>query len=147
MFGLVSWILAERRVGVAVREGEVRARVLSHQGAARFGLKEVVLPRLEEWHARDLSVAVVLAELVQLIIDQHLRIVWARLAQDPRKDVSVFLRDGDRLIRRVDYQGGRTASRLRQAIGWLHQLGLLHDHRITDDGRVVLERALRAVSS
>lgn len=145
MFALVSWIVAERRAGLAAREDEARARLLSHRGNARFGLNQVILPRLQEWHGRRLTVAAALSELTHLVIDQHLRIAWVRLAHDPRKDVSVLLRDGGRLIRRAEYEGGRTASRLPQAIGWLRQLGLLDDEVITNDGRGVLERALRAL--
>lgn len=145
VFALVSWMVSERRAGLAARQDEARARLLSHQGNSRFGLNQIVLPRLAEWRGRRLSVASALSELTHLVIDQHLRIAWVRLAQDPRKDVSVLLRDGDRLIRRVGYEGGRTASRLPQAIGWLHQLGLLADEGLTEDGHRVLGLALRSL--
>ncbi|TKB80910.1 MAG: hypothetical protein E8D45_02245 [Nitrospira sp.] len=95
----------------------------------------MILPRLDDWHRRELSVAAVLQEFAHLTIDQHLRVAWGRLAQDPRRDASVFLRDGDRLIRRSGYEGGRTATRLRQAIGWLHQLSLLQGGHLTGEGR------------
>lgn len=145
VLGLVAWLLAERRAGEGVRADAEGLRVLSHQGSTRFGMKQVIIPRLTEWHDHDLSIAAALGHYTHLAIDQHLRIVWTRLAQDPRKDVSVLLRDGDRILRRSGYVGGRTASRLEQAIRWLHQMALLEDSAITENGQRVLRRALVAL--
>jgi len=138
--GIASWLLSERRVGLFVREGRDAFELLSREGSSRLGIEQVILPRIEEWVGRDLSLAEVLEEYTHILIDQHLRIVWARLALDPKKDVSVFLRDGDRLLVRSDYSAGRTASRVDQAINWLGQLGLLASGFITAEGRRVLER-------
>ncbi len=144
--GLVAWLLAEIRVGDAVRRGVPEVAPLSHEGATRFGLEQVVLPRLNEWRARDLTVAEVLAEYAHLVIDQHLRIVWARLSQTPQRDVSVLLRDGDRIVRRSHFDPGRTASRVPEAIGWLQQLGLLREGVLTPFGGDVLDRTLQSLS-
>jgi hypothetical protein len=146
ILSVVSWILADRRAGEGVRANHPEFEILSHQGGFRFGMRQVILPRLDDWHNRELSVAAVLQEFAHLTIDQHLRVAWGRLAQDPRKDVSVFLRDGDRLIRRSGYEAGRTATRLRQAIGWLHQLSLLREGRLTEEGQQVLKRVLTTLS-
>lgn len=140
--GVLSWLMADLRAGEAVHQGVPAVDPLSHQGVARLGLRQVILPRLAEWRARGVSLATALAEYAHIVIDQHLRIAWTRLAQDPRKDVSVLVRDGDRITRRGTYDPGRTASRIDQAIGWLHQLGLLASGRLTPLGEEILARTL-----
>lgn len=145
--GIASWLLSERRAGLFVREGRDAFELLSREGSSRFGMEQVILPRIEEWVSRDLSLTEVLEEYTHILIDQHLRIVWARLALDPKKDVSVFLRDGDRLLARSDYSAGRTASRVDQAINWLGQLRLLENGFITAEGRRVLERCLETLEN
>ena len=70
---------------------------------------------------------------------------WARLGVDPRRDVSVIAADGDDwvLVAGRDFRPGRTASRLKQAIGWLRQLNLVSASGLTSDGEHVLSQ-LRA---
>lgn len=145
VLGVLSWILADRRAAVDGGRTDPRIRLLSHQGTSRFGLEQVVVPQLERWRAQDPPLAAVLSEYAHQVIEQHLRIVWSRLAQDPTRDVAIFHRDRDRLIRGADYGGGRTASRISQAISWLEQLGLIDASGATSDGRQVLERALRSL--
>jgi len=67
---------------------------------------------------------------------------WARLGADPRRDVSVIAADGDAwvLVEGRDFRSGRTASRLKQAIGWLRQLNLVSTEGLTDEGRRVLSQ-------
>jgi hypothetical protein len=140
--GIVAWLLAERRTGLFVQGGRDTTESLSREGSSRFGMEQVILPRLSAWLHRNPTLAEVLEEYTHILIDQHLRIVWSRLALDPRKDVSVFLRDGDRLLARAGYSAGRTASRIGQAINWLEQLRLLEGGFITAEGKRVLKRCL-----
>jgi len=84
----------------------------------------------------------VIAELTRRTVDQHLRVVWSRLAQDPLRDVAVLNADGELWGYRTDFRAGRTASRLRQAISWLQQLKLIGATGLTADGETVLKRAL-----
>lgn len=140
--GIVAWLLAERRTGLFVQGGRDITESLSREGSSRLGMEQVILPRLAAWVHRNPTMAEVLEEYTHVLIDQHLRIVWSRLALDPRKDVSVFLRDGDRLLARSNYSAGRTASRIGQAINWLEQLRLLENGFITAEGKRVLKRCL-----
>jgi hypothetical protein len=145
--GVVAWLLAERRVGERIRESDPWvARLLRDEDlAGRLGLGRVVLPRLADWRERLLPLAAVLGEYAHLVIDQHLRVAWSRLARDPSRDVSVLRRDGDRLTPGAAFGPGRAATRLKQAIGWLEQLRLLEDGRTTDEGRAVVARAAEAL--
>lgn len=144
--GILGWLMVERRVGTGVREGEHRTLPLSRGLARRIGLKQVVLPRLDQWRQEDLAVEDVLGEYAHIVIDQHLRIAWSRMAQDPKRDISVLHRDGNRLMVGASFGPGRAATRLKEAIGWLEQLQLLDGRRTTAEGRAVLERAVEALS-
>jgi hypothetical protein len=148
--GVLSWMMAERRAGPTLKSkagGSLPGlEVIASPGTARFGLPEVIIPHLEDWRKRALPMPAVLQEFALIVIDQHLRIAWSRMAQDPRRDVSVLSRDGHRLMLASDFWPGRPASRLPQAIGWLEQLALMEDGRTTDEGRVVLARLLGALS-
>jgi hypothetical protein len=146
--GVLAWVLAERRLGPDLEEldQEVLALLAGHDYDGRFGLMRAVLPRLRTWRERDLPMSSVLAEYAHLVIDQHLRIAWSRMAQDPSRDISVIHRDGDRVVVGASFWAGRAATRLRQAIGWLEQLRLLDGGRTTDEGRAVLACALEALS-
>ena len=132
--GILSWILADRRAGNAVRSGHPAAGPLSTEGKARFGLKQVILPRLEEWERRRVSVLEAVAGYCYLILDQHLQVVWRRMAADPGKDPSIFHRDGSEIRWTAHYNGGRSDTRIGIAVSWLHQLRLLEDGRTTVRG-------------
>ena len=118
---------------------------LSHQGWARIGLREVIHPYVQKSLTEDQSFVQVIADLTRRTVDQHLRVVWSRLAQDPLRDVAVLNADGEIWGYRTDFRSGRTASRLRQAISWLQQLKLINDTGLTADGELVLNRALNAL--
>ena len=141
---VVAWVLAELRVGDAVREsGERDDWHLSHQGGRRLGMKEVILPELDRFKREDRSVREVAAELAYRTVQQHLQIAWSRSQADLSRDVALLTAEGPKWLSRGNgYAGGRTASRLQQALGWLTQLKLIDKNGITADGSVVLDRAL-----
>ena len=81
------------------------------------------------------------------VVQQHLQIAWSRLQVDPQRDVALLTAEGRRWYSRgKSYGGGRTLSRLQQAIGWMQQLGLIDANGTTADGDIVLARALKVLS-
>ena len=144
---VVAWLLAQRRVGDAVREnGQAHGR-LSYQGWRRMGLRDVILPELERFQREDRSLREVAAEMAYSTVQQHLQITWSRLQVDLRRDVALLTAEGNKWYSRgKDFRGGRTASRLDRALGWLGQLDLIDDDGITADGEVVLKQALGVLS-
>lgn len=144
---VVAWLLAERRIGDAVRENSKEYSNLSYQGWRRMGLRDVILPELERFHHENRSLRDVAAELALRTVQQHLQIVWSRLQVDLRRDVALLTTENNKWFsRNKSFSGGRTASRLQQTIGWLIQLKLIDDDGITSDGNVVLARALNVLS-
>jgi len=108
-----------------------------------MGLRDVVLPELERFHREDRSLREVAAELGFRTVQQHLQITWSRLQVDLRRDVALLTAEGNQWFSRgKGFGGGRTASRLQQALGWLTQLRLIDGGGITADGEMVLKRAL-----
>jgi hypothetical protein len=57
-----------------------------------------------------------------------------------KRDVALLIADGDRWYPRNSFKHGRLGSRLRQAVGWLRQLGLVDSGGITDAGIAALTR-------
>lgn len=144
---VVAWILASLRVGEAVREGVLEYHSLSYQGWRRFGLREVILPELNRFHREDRSLRDVVAELAYRTVQQHLQITWSRLQVDLKRDVGLLTAESNKWFSRgKTFGGGRTQSRLEQAVGWLGQLKLIGDTGITTEGHQVLERSLRVLS-
>ncbi len=139
---LVAWIMAAARVTAGIVEGQESFGRLSYQGWRRLGLREVVLPELKRFEREDPPLLVILGDLAHRAVGQHLRIAWSRLQTDLRKDVGLLTSDGELWIGRKGFSGGRTASRLSQAIGWLKQLQLINDAGITEEGKRVRERSL-----
>ena len=141
---VVAWIMAAIRVGAAVKENRQESDSLSYQGWRRFGLRDVILPELERFHREDRPLRDVAAELAYRTVQQHLQIAWSRLQADVRRDVALLTAEGSQWFSRgKGFSGGRTASRLQQALGWLTQLKLIDGNGITTDGDLVLQRALR----
>lgn len=144
---VVAWIMADLRVGDAVREGSQEYQSLSHQGRRRFGLREVVLQDLERFRREDRPLRDVAAEMAMRTVQQHLKITWSRLQVDLRRDVALLTAEGNKWFSRGKaFAAGRTASRIQQALGWLHQLRLIDANGVTSDGDVVLQRALMALN-
>ena len=140
---VVAWVMAALRVGDAVREDKLEYRSLSHQGRRRQGMREVVLPELERFRREDRPLRDVAAEMAVRTVQQHLQITWSRLQVDLRRDVALLTAEGNKwFARRKGFVAGRTASRIQQALGWLHQLKLIDANGITADGAIVLKRAL-----
>ncbi len=144
---VVAWVMASLRVGDVVREDKREYRSLSHQGRRRLGMREVVLPELERFHREDRPLRDVAAEMALRTVQQHLQITWSRLQVDLRRDVALLTAEGNRwFARRKGFVAGRTASRIQQALGWLHQLNLIDENGITTDGEIVLQRALTTLA-
>jgi hypothetical protein len=145
---VVAWLVAARRVGEGVRENSQQHASLSYQGWRRMGLREVILPELERFHRENRSLREVAAELAFRTVQQHLQVTWSRLQVDLRRDVALLTAEGNRWFARgKGFGGGRTASRLQQALGWLEQLKLIDGGGITADGELVLERALGVLAA
>lgn len=144
---VVAWIVAAIRVETGVKENLPEFGNLSYQGWRRLGLREVVLPELERLMREDRSMAVVAAEFSYRVVQQHLQIAWSRLQGDLRRDVALITSEGNRWFSRgKGFGGGRTASRLREALGWMTQLNLIDTNGTTTEGRDVLDRTLRVLS-
>jgi hypothetical protein len=134
-------------VGEGVRENGQRHSSLSYQGWRRMGLRDVILPELERFHRENRSLREVAAELAYRTVQQHMQITWSRLQVDLRRDVALLTAEGNKWFSRgKGFGGGRTASRLQQASGWLAQLRLIDGGGITADGEMVLERALAVLT-
>lgn len=145
---LVAWILAGLRVGQAVRESGKDAGKLSHQGRRRMGLRDVVLPELERFQREDRPVREVVAELAYRAVNQHLQIAWSRLQADLSRDVALLTTEGNKWhARNRAFGGGRTASRLVQALGWLEQLRLIDAGGITSEGKAIRDKGLQKLTA
>lgn len=141
----VAWVISLCRCTVDSSVPDDTEDFLSHQGWARFGLRQVIHPFVQKFLKEDQPLVQVISDLTRRTVDQHLRVVWSRLAQDPLRDVAVMNADGELWGFRKAFRSGRTASRLRQALNWLQQLKLINDSGLTADGETVLKRALSAL--
>lgn len=141
---VLSWIVAAIRVGEAVQQDIPGVGNLSYQGRRRLGLREVVLPEIERLLRDDPPFRSVAAAFAHQVVQQHLQIAWSRLQVDPQRDVALLTAEGRRWYPRgKTFGGGRTLSRLQQAIGWMQQLGLIEVDGTTSDGDIVLAQALK----
>ncbi|MBC8214239.1 MAG: hypothetical protein H8E71_06350 [Candidatus Marinimicrobia bacterium] len=142
----VVWILSYFRLNGVIPEDNLLVARLSRGGWGRIGLKEVIFPTIESWKSDNPKFHQVLADLLSRTIDQHVRISWSRMATDLSKDVSVLKVDGDKIQFRKDFYSGRTASRLKETIGWLKQLKLIDKNGLTNDGEDALLRGYNSLS-
>jgi len=136
----VAWILAYLRAREGMDTEYDVVKMLSRGGWGRIGLKEVVSPAIEEWKTRNPKYSQVLSDMINRMVDQHVRISWSRMATDVNRDVSVMVVDGNKWCYLKEFYAGRTAARLKEAIGWLVQLKLLDDQGTTPDGDDILSR-------
>jgi hypothetical protein len=143
----VAWILARRRVEPGMNSEHPEFQALSTRGWARIGLREVNLPSLERFRKDNWKYRDIMAELAYRTVDQHLRISWSRMKDDPKRDVALMSTDGDSWTLRSLLRPGRTASRLREASSWLRQLGLLDASGLTSDGQKALNRSINILRS
>ena len=141
----IAWILAFNRVELGVMNGETGFDLLSRQGWARLGLRQIVIPSVRRFRQENPPYGQVMAELTRRTVDQHLRISWARMGDDARKDVALIISDGDRWTYRKVFKAGRTGSRIGEAVGWLTQLGLIDKTGLTPHGEIILEQSLDAL--
>ena len=138
----MAWLLSDLRAGRGVREKGSLFDGLSLGGGGRMGMRQVVLPRLRRMKDRNPTVAEAIGELVGLTVAQHSHIALSRLAANPEKDVAVLRVEGERWIGLRGFAPGRAASRLLEMTGWLHQLELISDSGLTEEGETILARAL-----
>lgn len=144
---VVAWIMAGFRVGEAVREDRPDYRSLSHQGRRRLGMREVVISELDRFRREDRPLREVAAEMALRTVQQHQQITWSRLQVDMTRDVALLTAEGNKWFARgKGFVAGRTASRIQQAIGWLHQLRLIDANGVTADGEIVLRQALTVLA-
>ncbi|MCP3962318.1 MAG: hypothetical protein GY719_31125 [bacterium] len=142
----VAWILATLRSepwpDFTTEPFEQRIDV----GWSRLGVFEIVAPWVRRFLREEWSLPKVMSELAHRTIDQHLRMAWARMAADPKRDVAVLVSDGDTWRHRGKVVvARRTASRLPQAISWLEQLRLIDSGGLTSEGEATLDRCLRTI--
>lgn len=144
---VVTWIMAAIRVGTGVRENLLEFGNLSYQGWRRMGLREVILPEIKRLNREDPPLTTVAADLAYRAVQQHLQIAWSRLQVDLRRDVALLTSEGNQWFSRgKSFGAGRTASRLREALGWMTQLKLIDANGTTADGDHILNGALRVLS-
>ena len=138
--GLVAliWIIAYFRYRAGIEDEIMEIKLLSRGGAGRFGLNELIFPNIEKWKNDDPKYSQVIGELVEMTVDQHAQIAWSRIETG---DMSILLVDGENWqYKDNSFKADSTASRLKQALGWLKQLQLIDNRGITTDGDDVLNR-------
>jgi hypothetical protein len=141
----IAWILAFNRVEPGVVSGETSFDLLSSKGWGRIGLSQIVIPSIRKFRQENPPYSQVMADLTRRTVDQHLSISWSRMGADARKDVAVLTSDGDRWSYRKVFNAGRTGSRIREAVGWLTQLGLVNKAGLTVYGETILDQSLKAL--
>ena len=141
----VVWILSYFRLNGKIQEDDSLVSRLSRGGWGRIGLKEVIFPTIDSWKSENPKYHQVLADLLSRTIDQHVRISWSRMASDLSKDVSVLKVDGSKIQYRKEFYAGRTASRLKEGIGWLKQLQLIDKNGLTNDGEKALLQGYKSL--
>lgn len=141
----VAWVLARKRANGGVLGDDRLESYLSLQGWDRLGIEQVLVPTLNTMLERDVTIRTAILELGMRTLDQHTRVAWSRIARDPLRDVALFTVDGRRYLLKEgkNFRAGRTASRLVQAVGWLHQLGLLEGGICTSAANTYIERTRR----
>lgn len=142
-----AWILADRRVGRPAIVDAPRSDDADAAGFSRIGVRQVVAPAVREWRRSSRPMREIASELVARSVDQHLRIAWSRLCNDPTKDVAALVSDGSQWMAQSDLKAGRASSRLYQAISWTRQLGLTSDEGLTTEGATILQRTLRELEA
>jgi len=140
------WLLATQRVMPnQIGDGE-GLDTLSHLGWARIGLKQVIIPSVQQFLREAATLPDVIGALARRTVDQHLRVSWSRLSQDSQHDVAVMIGDGQRWQYRRRFRAGRTDSRLKQAISWLEQLRLLDERGLTPRGMIALTQCIESLA-
>lgn len=141
----IIWLISYFRLSNKSNNSIHSINLLSRGGWGRIGLKEVIFPTIKKWKKNNPLFTQVIAELIDRTVDQHVRIAWSRTAIDVNKDVSVMNVDANQWQYSKDFEGGRTAPRLKEAMGWLKQLQLIDDRGITSDGKDILNRGYKSL--
>ena len=141
----IVWLISYFRLNGNLDHDDVAVNLLSRGRWERFGLKEVIFPTIEKWQIENPTYLTIVGELISRTVDQHLRIAWSRLATDISKDVSIIKADGNKWQYKKDFYAGRTAPRIREAIGWLKQLKLINENGITSEGEEILNRGYNSL--
>ena len=134
----VSWLLVRERLASATSIPDEHRMLLSYQGTDRIGAADVVEPVLTRMLSTGRTIREACFELASRTVNQHLQVAWSRLQQDPRKDVALLQADGASWSSDRSFGGGRVASRLREAVGWLSQLGLVDENGCTASGKALM---------
>lgn len=107
---------------------------------------DFIKTKINEWISNNTGLQEVIAYLLNYVIELHNRIVWSRLAFDTKRNTVIVLKDNDEWRTTENkFRGGRTQSRLKQAIGWLSELSLLDSHGITELGENVLRNRIELI--
>ena len=145
--GLLSLLLAVHRVGTEEDELPDFLAPLSVHGGQRLGLRQVILPTFRGWVQRETTLSEALWDYASIIIEQHQRVAWSRLATSEPTDIHVFTRDAGHLIPKKKFAGGQTNPRTDFAWDWLGQMGLARDGHTTRQGRELLARVRGALEA
>jgi hypothetical protein len=138
----VAWCLAAHRLVPDDGDASIFRTVAKAGGIFQIGLRDVILPKLEEFARTRRTYLEVVAELITRTVQQHLRVAWQRFAAQGQDvcvlaaDIETWGRIGDK-----EFRAGRTETRLAVAIDWLAQLDLIGENGITEEGRRILDRA------
>lgn len=141
----LAWYLCQRRLDKDNNE-DSKLEYLSQQGGARMGLAQVLFPELQKWKKLNPSIAEISGWLIKRTVEQHLRISWSRMSVDFNRDVAVIISDGEKWRFRKNFEGGRTASRVGEAIDWLRQLGLIDEAGLPELGKSILTRNYKTLA-
>ncbi|MDZ7721631.1 MAG: hypothetical protein U5R06_02095 [candidate division KSB1 bacterium] len=137
------WVLAARRIDPETQTD------FNQQLSIRGGRFELttILSKLEQYRTENWKLLDVCTDLVTSTVQQHLNIVMSRM-QNRSENVAVIYKENECWLPVNDktFEGGRTVSRFKQAIGWLHQLGLVDEKGITGNGINILHKGLKLLS-
>jgi hypothetical protein len=84
-----------------------------------------------------------MAAALRHVVLQHLRVAWDRYAADPTINNALIATESGRWGFVRDYRAARMGRRLRNAMGWLRQLGACTRKGLSAYGEQLLERMLR----
>ncbi|QQX89730.1 hypothetical protein JJQ59_34975 (plasmid) [Cupriavidus necator] len=135
----VAWLLVAQRVDGL--DEAIAYQVLARDEAMRIGIFQTVIPTCQRWLREDQTLIAAIGELMERTVYQHVSIAWSRMQTDPTKNLALLSEDEGRWrFHGRLFPAGRTGSRIKEAIGWLEQLGLIDEDGLTEEGEKVLHR-------
>src|SRR4030095_1048531 len=112
-------------------------------GFNEISYENIILKKIEGWLSNNTLLIEVIAFLLEYVIEQHNHIIWSRLAFDTKRNTTIVIKDNESWsTTKNNFRGGRTQSRLKQAIGWLKELSLIGNNGITELGKDTLQNRL-----